>query len=149
MTQALNEWKQTGTIFLWSYRENTRNFPGWHWAFDDPGLRSLIDLLGRLLAGPADAPLARTVRITPPTERVLSVPNNRSSRVRSPDRLRIVALPTADDWILAEEDAHLVLSLGRDRLRELIAWLQAEDQAFDTSFGADPQVWFWGIVDGG
>ena len=43
-------WEQAGNLWLWRYRQNTRNYPGWNLAANQLGWESLFDLLGRMVS---------------------------------------------------------------------------------------------------
>jgi len=146
MGRSVNEWKQDGAVFTWRYVERAKNYPGWHLAFDSLGLGSFVDLCRRYVEDDTEAPLLRSVRLTPPTSDVLAIPNNGMAAIHAADRLRIIRLPTSDGWIVAESGQDLVLSIGRIEMVAFVAWL-SDSTSFDTTFGKAPEFWFWGKVD--
>src|SRR5579872_5538090 len=46
MAVSANAWALRGTVFLWRYRENVKNFPGWHLAANPEGSLALLELFG-------------------------------------------------------------------------------------------------------
>jgi hypothetical protein len=42
------KYKLNGQLYLWHYRDNLRNYPGWNITIDDKGCDSLIDLFNQM-----------------------------------------------------------------------------------------------------
>ena len=42
------KWKQNGKIFLWTYLENKKNYPGWQFSADLVGANSLLQLFDKM-----------------------------------------------------------------------------------------------------
>ena len=144
MKSEINDWKQTGSVFAWRYLEGTRNFPGWHLTFDPPGLRSFEDLFRRM-AG-AEAGALRSVRVTPPTRKVLGIPNNGRASVMAAERMRVVKVEPAQVWSITATEAEVTISGGVDQMSAFADWLRADRKSFDTTFGHEPPIWYWGTV---
>lgn len=139
-------WKQAGNIFFWRYSEkDATNYPGWHLAADVSGFQALLRLLTAFKSGNPAAPLTRTIRLTAPTRKVLSIPNNIPARIVAPAKLRITV--GSDSWIKTVGDAEVSIELNHIRLNSLLAWLGKPETAFDTMFGKEPPIWFWGSVE--
>ena len=67
------------TIALWRYLENERNYPGYHLTADGSGCQLLRDQISCMLdRRTADAEVA----LSPATQRMLNVPNNRRGEAR-------------------------------------------------------------------
>ncbi len=136
-------WRQRGTMSMWRYLENTRNYPGWHFSADDAGCASMLALLDVLFLDPAGT--TRTLQLTAPSEEVLSVPNNRGASVEGPVSLRVshAVDPEALSW--SQEGDRLVLEIGQQRapmLRKGIADVAAGYG--DYSIATIPlPLWFW------
>lgn len=137
-------WRQAGSISIWRYTGNVRNFPGWHVSADKAGCESLLALLA---AFAADAvPALRTLAIDAPTPAVLAVPNNRSHSVIAPDRWALSFVSDAGHWAFAESSPHLEFAFGADwlpALRDAIA--EAAHGHGDRSIGPlrGERLWFW------
>jgi hypothetical protein len=37
-------WKQQGRVYLWRYKENRKNYPGWHFTADAVACNALLEL---------------------------------------------------------------------------------------------------------
>ena len=146
--KAPSDWKQSGTIYLWRYIENQRNYPGWHLALDSPAQRS-IDLLVQALLSHGGSPL-RTLLITPPTHRVLKIPNNRGGAAtwQSPLKLRLgLDATNPDAWRFDEDKDVVVWTFGARTGVEVAALFGNPSAYFDQSIGSNPVVWSWGLID--
>ena len=144
--QDLNSWKQAGLLHIWRFTENVKNYPGWHLATDGAGHASFVDLLTRLRST-TESGASRTVHSTSPSSEVLARVNNRRSPVVSPTRVRVVSSDVADHWTITEGDADVTVRMGVNHLDGIVLWLVASAAAFDTTYGKDPPVWFWGHRD--
>jgi hypothetical protein len=142
-TLDVNSWRQTGIFHFWRFTENVKNFPGWHLAFDPSGHASFLDLLTRL-RGATESNPSRTVQLRPPSAEVLSTVNNRRSPVVSPTRVRVSRSDVANQWTIAEREADVSVAIGVKNLDGIIRWLGEPAAAFDTTYGEDPPLWFWG-----
>ena len=80
------EYNQEGEIYMWSY-EKSKNFPGYHMAWTSEGKTNFQFFL-KLLSN-SDPGTFRTLKMNTPSESVLSVPNNRNSKVLPIEKLRI------------------------------------------------------------
>jgi hypothetical protein len=145
LTQDLNSWRQTGLFHFWRFTENVKNYPGWHLATDPAGHASFLDLLRRL-RNATDSHASRTVHSTSPSSEVLATVNNRRSPVVSPTRVQVVRSDVSDRWTITA-DADVTVEIGVDHLDGIVRWLAAPAEAFDTTYGKDPSVWFWGRGD--
>jgi len=139
----LNSWRQTGLIHLWRFTENVKNYPGWHLATDPTGHASFLDLLTRLRVT-SEPGASRTVHATSPSAKVLAIVNNRLSPVVSPSRVRVARNGIADQWTITEGEADVTVTMGSEHLDGIIRWLGDPAAAFDTTYGKDPPLWFWG-----
>ena len=147
--------KRRGAIFLWRYRDNARNYPGWNLSADASGACSLLRRL-RALAQSSHG-TSRTVNVDVPTLTVLRVPNNEGGKARwwAPSRWRVAFQPDPehrDLWKFPDDEDPAVLTLGRDRLADLIKGVEAithgrGDYSIGGSAG-DPsrpqaELWLW------
>lgn len=147
-TAKTHEWKQSGFTSFWRYIDNTRNYPGWHFVLDEFARSSLLSLLSAFVKD--SQKLHRTISNTRPTEQALRLPNNQSGRARFfvPTGVRLEHDPTDPQmWSIKLQQDTLVWILGRDYVNELIAALRNQDDVFDCSFGGEPSVWFWGVLN--
>lgn len=135
-----------GRISLWRYTENARNYPGWHLNVDVEGGQFLCNLLDGFLAGGVGP---RAIRITPPTSKQLSVPNNRGGRAAWFAPTEWVLVPDANlgTWLFPSAPSEAMLTLGAEYippLRKGIAGLLAGqgDYAIGDTHSRDV-LWFW------
>lgn len=115
----VNRWKQEGSLFVWRFQENIRNYPGWHLSADNVRANSMIDLLDRMLA--AQWRSEKLLKVMPPPVEVLRVANNMGGKARweSPHSM-LIKYPrgkVTDDYWLLEGNNELVFSVGQTGLR--------------------------------
>ena len=148
---TVNNWSQSGKLYIWRYTEKTKNYPGWHLTLDNSGADSLLNLLSLFDELGNDA--LRTLTVSSPTQEILRVPNN-SAGWRAPEKLKISfkhSESLTKHWCIQTVDKRLQLELGRDKLRELLKGV-TDIQALrgDYSIGGsgssnynDDCLWFW------
>ena len=155
MTHATHAWKLTGRVYLWRYRENTRNYPGWHLSTDRPGGASLLELFSLLPS--ASTPVYRTVPLTPPSQSVLAVPNNRGgfARIWAPTKWRVAFDPSsaaANTWAFPAGADPAVLTFGSSYLAPLVRGVSdilrhTGDYSIacesDDPSESSRELWFW------
>lgn len=118
----VDKWKQAGTVACWRYRDNARSYPGWHIAADREACVALLSLIDLMEAAPFSS--SSSIRLTAPTEHILSVPNNRRgagrwTAVRSLSLRYPKGTVNPDHWELERDGDRLMLSVGEAKLREL------------------------------
>jgi|SRR6185369_12298741 len=138
---SVTSWHQKGVISLWRYLDNDPNFPGWHLYSDKEGLLSLLNLLRAFQDRDAASPTHRSINLSPVTQEIR---NNagKKGKITAPSKLRLSV--ESNDWIKEKTNNEVVISLGAERLQSLIEWLAKADAAFDSNFGEEPTLWFWG-----
>ncbi len=139
----VNEWKQTGRVFLWRYEDPSKASSGWHMTTDGEGARSLLALIDAFLLSAVDA--RRTVRLSIPTERELRVPNyNKKADPAEKLVLEFVAQENSL-WSLSCKDKKATLKAGRSSLLNLGNGLaDIEKGRGDYCIGEKGQeLWFW------
>lgn len=134
-----------GTICLWQFQENAKNYPAWNFSASPAGARSLISIVRALqLSGGF-----RTIPIAPPTPAVLQVPNNRGGDAKwfAPKKWRIVAADHPEYWHFPAAPELAVLTLGSAGMDDLIAGVSSiADGEGDYCIGganAEESLWFW------
>jgi len=141
-----HSWKQSGAISLWRYKENQRNFPGWHLTADATGCASLLTLLDSFASDGRTC--SRTLAIQAPTPAILAVPNKRSSAWQSPSKLRLSLSANPAEWSFPESLEPAALIFGSDwlsKLRQGIAGIShgEGDYSIGVPGGGNLQLWFW------
>jgi len=147
----VERWRQRGRVCLWHYRDRPRSYPGWHLAANPEGNASLRELLELMAA--ARFPSEAVVAVTPPAEKVLSVPNYRRGEPQTAVRWRIKCVSDearGDEWRIEYDGAEVRHTLGSAGLRELMEGLAdmaagRGDYALPSA-GATPddeRLWIW------
>ena len=145
MDDAVRRWRLQGNVYLWRYKGNARNYPGWHLTADAPGCASLLELIDvmRHSQFSSEAPIA----LSQPTPREIGVPNAPLEHVPATS-LTVYHSPTklaADHWRLTESNGRVRLEVGHDSLSELLNEIaNVAHHEGDYSIGAIGQeLWFW------
>ena len=144
MKQFSHSWKQQGSISLWRYTENERNFRGWHLSADESGCRSLVDLIEALAAD--GAPASRSIELIAPTPAILGVPNNRggTASYKSPQKWRVRFSSEPDHWSFPKQLDPAEFCFGYEWLEPLRKGISGMSQGLgDYSIGSDLPLWFW------
>jgi hypothetical protein len=142
-----HRWKQRGDIYLWRYLDNARNYPSLNLSVDPLAHESLLALFRAFVQERLNC--KRTLTITTPTPRVLRVPNNRggAARISSPTSVRLSYDSDLDAvWTMDEAADPLAWQLGAQGSAEVLSVLEEPDRHFDSSFGGDPVIWWWGVI---
>jgi hypothetical protein len=145
--------KLVGSVSLWRYIENERNYPGWNLSADSLGVASLLSILSELQAVGGH----RTIPIATPTLSTLSVPSNKFGKAKfvAPAKWRLNYESTdehADAWSFLFDHDVANLSLGGNRMQELIAGFANLAQGIgDCSIGGSSNsvesLWLWWQVE--
>lgn len=138
-------WKQRGTISLWRYIENQKNFPGWHLNADSEGCASLLELIDALRDNPGGE---LTTRLSAPIPQQLAVPNNRTAAWIVPQFWVIQHDPEGEHWNFASESETVTLIAGArwlDLLSEGVAGIPAKQGDYSIGPGRlrESRLWFW------
>lgn len=141
---TLHAWRQTGTVSLWRYQGNQRNYPGWHLSADMAGCASLLVLLDALEEAGAGA--TRTVQLLAPMANVLRVPNNRGAELDAPSAVSLAMAEAPDTWQWDLDGGRMRVQLGAaclQKLRKGIMDIAAGEGDYSIG-GADmDRLWFW------
>jgi len=151
----VNKWKQSGKVYLWKYKENTKNYPGWHLHADDEGCASLLILIDSMKK--AQFPSERTLNIKPPTPKILMVPNNRGGKAKwvTVDKIKIKAVKgdsSSEEWSLIHDHPKLFLTVGENMLKAFEKGIKDITKGKgDYSIGHEKEtkeyepsnLWFW------
>jgi hypothetical protein len=111
---------------------------------------SIVDLLNRMKEGASTC--HRTLRLSPVTDQIWSVPNFGPPKKDSFDRVRIEYSPQSEDMQLTENPERLVLRLGASRVNAVSAAFAEVsvglgDFGIATSDDPRPDIWmFWWML---
>ena len=137
-----------GRVFLWRYRENRRNYPGYHLTADAAGCDFLLASLRRLAA----AERARRIELplAPVGPEILAVPNNRrgNSTVKRFTRLELVTEPDFERAHLRFTEQHpkCVMNLSAAQAECVAGGVQdvaAGKGDYCIGEVRDQELWFW------
>lgn len=145
MNDAVRQWRLSGNVYLWRYKGNARNYPGWHLPADTLACASLLDLIKLM----SDSQFTSEVMLplSPPTPREIRLPN--AKFIHLPATLLLIYYSpiklTADHWQLTESNGRVRLEVGSDHLSEFqkgIAGIVPHEN--DYWIGVSGQeLWFW------
>jgi hypothetical protein len=130
-------------ICIWRYKDNSRNYPGYHLSADNEGCRELRERLSQIRNSEAFA-------LTPPDAAVLSVPNNQGGRAKYFAGRKLLVrtasslAPNTFRW--DEQDTTFNLTCSREMIARLIEGVaEVEKGNGDYSIGGeyDQVLWFW------
>ena len=146
----VTRWKQRGLIYIWHYKDNVRNFPGWHFTADNDGCTAMLELCA--LMQQAEYPARKTLQLSNPPDDVVQVvnPGSRwfsasSIEIRYPkDRV------AADAWEMKSVDNKVRLIVGprkleelEDSIRELMEEGVGDYAICPENDSPDMELWFW------
>ena len=145
MDDIVKRWRLQGHVYLWRYKGDARNYPGWHLTADGPGCVSLLELID--LMGASRFSSEAQVPLSVPTEHQVGVPNAPLQHVpvRSLELYHSPTKVAPDHWQLTENAGRARLELGSEKLTELRQGISdiARHEG-DYSIGAEGQeLWFW------
>ena len=112
------EWKMQGSLYLWRFDRNGRNFDGWHLHVDDAASASIADLIDRMLA--SEKLCRKVIDVVP--ERPLPVDPDLPWYAAS----QLVLIYAREEveanyWLAELKSDKLHLTLGTDKMQELKA----------------------------
>jgi hypothetical protein len=135
-------------IHFWRYRENTRNYPGYHLTADADGCAHLSTVLSAHEA--ARRPMSTSLALAPLTPEVLSVPGNSrgNATVVALASLDLVTDPSYPDerFIVSDNGSTCRLELSRDQagcVLEGVADILRGKGDYCIGGDGDHVVWFW------
>ena len=142
-----DKWKQSGSIFLWRYEENPKNYRGWHLIADSKGVRSLMELIDLMLKSSDEA--RRSIKINIPTENELRVPGCKKKAISTTKFVLLKKKDNSDCWSIFEEQDAIKLEAGDNALRQLKNGLtDIQNNKGDYFIGTTGhELWFWWYID--
>ena len=155
MSDAVNHWKPSGTIILWTFRQQNKNYYGWHLTADAAGCESFIDLLDKMNS--TSLPVKRTVPLDHPDHFPFSGiggPFKWSDHVFA-QKLKLIYSSTllAESWEATYSDGVFQLSIGARFLSRLRAGIvDIKRGEGDYSIGPwnekkpEDMLWFWWYI---
>lgn len=122
MTKDLIEKFQiNGSIYLWKYKENQRNYPGWNLTVDKVASESIIKLLDLMLK--CEWSSKKHVTLSQPTNSQISVPNNWKGTATwmaaTSLTLSLIKTDKINYWKIHEKLPSIEIAFGSSKLQEL------------------------------
>jgi len=144
---SVHNWQSSGSFYLWRYLENSRNYPGWHFAADQNGSVALKRLLVALNKDKKSQ--FRTAPLSSPKTGVLGIPNNqlrgKPARLETREKVRFTYRSGEPDaWGISVQNDYLDWSFGENTSQLIVSVLDDPLHHFDATFGRSPAVWWWG-----
>jgi hypothetical protein len=147
----ISKWEHRGKTYLWKYRDNARNFPGWHFTADNESCAAFDELFETI--NKARNPGVYTIPLCAPTQKVLSVPNNQGGRARfePAKKLKIKYSPSQpDEWNMTFKNSTVTLNIGRNYLQALQKGIK-DIKAGNGDYAIGPmedenRIWVWWMV---
>jgi hypothetical protein len=144
----ISKWKHRGKSYLWRYKENTKNYPGWHFSADEISCSAFIDLFN--LMDVATYSGNCKISITPPNDALLSIPNNLNGNARYETAKQLVIKydPLKQVlWNITHNDSTVFIDIGKKYLLEFRKGIEDIKQGQgDYSIGPiadENRLWFW------
>ena len=113
--------KLTGTLYLWTYTENDRNYPGWNLSATQESLRDLHELLN--LMERCEWSTNKTLKVQPQTTTQLNTVNNRNGKASWKSTSELILKSNKniheDSWNYRAGTNNLELTFGAKKLVQL------------------------------
>jgi hypothetical protein len=121
MKEEIQKFKVSGKVFLWKYKDNQRNYPGWNLTVDKVASPNLVDLLD--LMDSCEWSTKKTLTTEEPTQAQLNVPNNQRGQAgwKSAQQLTLNSrkLESDDFWAVIENNGDVEIQFGKGKLKKL------------------------------
>lgn len=146
---AVNRWRARGGVYIWHYRDNVRNYPGWHLTADAEGCTSLLELLTLMLEARYSS--QTTITLKEPPAHVAGVANY-GSRWYSASSIEIrypKGQVEPDTWELTVTRGKIRLIMGEANIEAFLESIQdVQNGGGDYCLGPeddreDMELWFW------
>lgn len=128
---------------IWRYRDNRRNYPGYHLSADADGCAALLAWLRSTKPRPE-------LRLQPVPPEVLSVPNNRDGAAAhvgcASFQLHVRPDAAHDHFLFSEVSGHLTLECSPQQVEHIIEGVEGIQRGEgDSCMGGEDQnvLWFW------
>ena len=135
-------------IFLWRYRENTRNYPGYHLTADRKGCAHLSDVLTTHEG--TRRPMTNSVTLAPVTPEILSVPGNSRGDATAVALASLTLLTDPsypDEWFkISDNGSACSLELSRAQagcVLEGVTDILRDKGDYCVGGDGDHVIWFW------
>lgn len=121
MKEEIQKFKVSGKVFLWKYKDDQRNYPGWNLTVDKAASQNLVDLLD--LMESCEWSTKKNLITEEPTQAQLNVPNNQHGQAdwKSAQQLTLNSrkLESDDFWAVIEDNGDVEIQFGKGKLKQL------------------------------
>jgi len=147
MDKVIERLNQKGSVYLWIYTENERNYAGWNISFDAEGLSFMEELL--ILMKNSEWPSRKLIVATTPTHKILKMVNNRQGDAKYKVATSLLLKYNNHDkykdvWTIEHNESTLVLTMGEMKLNELLQELKMRHLEYsiaDSKSGNILNIW--------
>ena len=132
-------------LSIWEYRENKRNYPGFHIAGNDSGIDNIARKLKSIKANKI------AILLSPVTNKMLKAPNNKAGKAKIKSYSRLVieqSMAKNDIFTITGKDHGIMIKASRKRINEIAKSLIGTKRGDgDYCIGAPKTglLWFWWI----
>ncbi len=121
MKAQIEKHKASGKVYVWTYIDNNRNYPGWNFTVDLKASESLSELLNLMYN--CEWSTKKKITTELPTQAQLNVPNNQNgiAKWKSIPNLTLNCKTSESEnhWLINELDNGIEIQFGRKKLTEL------------------------------
>jgi hypothetical protein len=123
MKAQIEKYKVIGKVYIWTYRDNQNNYPGWNLTVDKLASQSLSDLLDLMNA--CEWSSKKTFGLEVPTDLQIGVPNNQNGKARWKTVSNLTfnhrKNESINHWLIKTSKNNVEIQFGKNRLTELQA----------------------------
>jgi hypothetical protein len=121
MKTRIEKYKVGGKVYIWTFKENSRNYPEWNFTVDLKASKSLSELLDFM--NKCEWSTNKTIKTEKPTRLQLDVPNNLYGTAKSISKSNMTfkckTTETTNHWLIKETDNGIEVQFGKEKLIEL------------------------------
>jgi hypothetical protein len=121
MKKLIEKFHVKGNVYLWKYKENQRNYPGWNLTVDNIASESITQLLD--LMQRCEWSSSKLIILSRPTNDQIRVPNNWNGTAswKWAENLVLSSIKTDgfNHWKIYEKYPKLEIAFGSSKLEEL------------------------------
>lgn len=139
----LYSWTLKGNLYLWRYKNNPKNYKGWHFTGDRHGLASLCDLLN--LMSKEEQCAKCTIRLAKPTETELSISGCNDRALKESKVVLHFETDNPVEWSIKPYGDSMDIIMSPHSLkgfRESLQLLLRGRNDFSFGYGEN-KIWFW------
>ena len=121
MKAQIEKHKVNGKVYTWTYKDNSRNYPGWNFTVNSKASKSLSELLD--LMSSCEWSTKKKITTELPTQAQLDVPNNQNGIAKWKSKTNLILnckmSESENHWLINELDDGIEIQFGKAKLIEL------------------------------